>query len=257
MMSVVREAFRQVHDGYSVDRIICDPDLNSQFTSKCHALGLSDDVSQLNRSLLSLRKSGRLALPTTKQTRFDDEEYRFAAEIAARHIERRDSVSLDEILVDSVRAGEFDGLCSDLCPSATPLQYRWSALGLRKQRGLTPEIISHAIPAMAVTIHGCKSLSIDHIPIGPGLYIFFDDTQTLYVGEASNLRARLKKHLDHSDNKQLAQWFWKQGFEKARIELHLLDKKCSTRVRRSLETELIRSRKPAFNIRGINSVSED
>lgn len=252
MTSLLREAFQQVHEGYSVDRVICDPELNEKFVAKCGSLGLPNSSLALNRGLLSLRKSGKLAVLTTKQTRFIDDEYRFAAEMSIRHLERRDALSLDEILINPVRAVEFDNLCADLSPGATPLQYRWSALGLRKQRGLSPEIISHAIPATSVVIYSCNSITTDQIPTAAGLYIFFDESQTLYVGEASNLRSRLKKHLDHSDNKQLARWLWEHGFEKARIELHVLDVDYSTRVRRSLESELIRSRKPAFNIKGLD-----
>ncbi|MCA9013118.1 MAG: GIY-YIG nuclease family protein [Planctomycetaceae bacterium] len=199
-----------------------------------------------------MRKSGKLGSGTTRQTRFKDDEYRFAAEMATRHLERRDAVSLDEILIDPSRAEEFDSLCDSLCSGFSPLQYRWSALGLRKQRCLAPEIVAHAVPATAVVIHKCNEVRTELIPSDSGLYIFFDETQTLYVGEASNLRSRLKKHLDHSDNKQLARWFWEHGFENARLELHVLDARYSTRIRRSLESELIRSRKPVFNIQGID-----
>lgn len=255
MRELIVQAFQDSRDGYSADRVLCDPELNARFVEACKSKGLDETPSSINRRLLNIRKSGKLGTGTQKRTRFNDDEYRFAAEMATRHLERRDAVSLDEILIDPARAEEFDILCSDLCPGASSLQYRWSALCLRKQRGLTPETISHAIQAAAVSIHSCSSVPIHDISTAAGLYIFFDDAQTLYVGEASNLRSRLKKHLDHSDNKQLARWFWEHGFEKARIELHVMEADCSTRIRRSLELELIRSRRPAFNIQGADDTA--
>ena len=64
-----------------------------------------------------------------------------------------------------------------------------------------------------------------------GLYIFYVSSQTLYVGEASNLRVRIKKHFDHSDNKGLARWMWDYGTEDIFLELHVLEDQVSTRTR--------------------------
>jgi hypothetical protein len=59
------------------------------------------------------------------------------------------------------------------------------------------------------------------------------------------------KHLDHSDNKSLARWFWSNGFSRVHLELQILDETTTTKVRKALEAELIASRRPIFNIQAV------
>ena len=92
---------------------------------------------------------------------------------------------------------------------------------------------------------------LDLIPRKPGIYIFADASGYLYLGEAANLRLRVAKHLDHSDRKALARYLWEQGIEGLSIELHVFDPASNGRLtthRRAYEAELIKSRKPHFNI---------
>lgn len=250
MIDQLMIAFQKVNDGFSTDRVLADPELNTRFISACREQGLVASAEELNRNLINLRKSGKLGKQKSKQTRFDDDdEYRFAAEIAVRHIERRDQITLDDILVNPKLATEFDAICEDLAPGHLPLQYRWAALKLRKSRGLSPETISHAIPAETVLMFSVGSINIDNIPNLSGIYCFISERETLYVGEASSLQVRLKKHLKHSDNQFLARWIWKNGIKKLSVEIHVYPE-INTKTRKALEIELIRSRKPLFNVLG-------
>lgn len=250
MKCLISEAFLQVRSGFSTDRVLADPDLNAAFVSACREQGLDESPEKLNRQLLNIRKAGKLGKLQSKPTQFDDEEYSFAAEIAVRHLERREQITLDDILVDPSLAKQFDAICEDIAPGFSPLRYRWAALRLRKSRKLTPEIISHAVPSSDVSIIDVSTLKIDEIPSKPGIYCFMSDKETLYVGEAKSLRSRLKKHLNHSDNRFLARWIWEHGIGILTIELHLLGEDVKTKVRKALETEMIRSRKPLFNVLG-------
>lgn len=249
MKSAIRQAYETVCDRFSEDRVVADPELNCLFLIECRSLSLDAPACDLNRSLLNLRKSG--SLPKSQRSRKtsfrDEDEYRFASEIAARFLERRDRVSLDEIICDPEKAREFDELAAKIAPGYSPLQYRWAALNLRKLKALRPEIISHALPSTSVTVTAVNQLVVNDISSDPGLYVFYNRMQTLYVGEASNLRTRLKTHLDHSDNKGLARWLWEHGVDEVFIEFHLLDASVTTRVRRALEAELIVTRRPIFN----------
>ncbi len=141
-------------------------------------------------------------------------------------------------------------MAAALAPGFAPLQYRWAALNLRKARRLKPELLSRIAPAETVSLGRVTDVDPLCISNKQGLYIFYDpkSRKTLYVGEASNLRKRLDKHLDHSDNKSLARWLWANGFEELYLELHLLPEKTTKRVRRALEAELIGSRRPLFNV---------
>jgi len=51
------------------------------------------------------------------------------------------------------------------------------------------------------------------VPDSPGIYVLRSEAGCLYIGEAENLRRRLAKHLDHSDRKLLARYFWEYGFD--------------------------------------------
>ncbi len=91
------------------------------------------------------------------------------------------------------------------------LNYRWAALNLRKTRQLKPELLSRIVPADVVELGRVEDIDVAKIPVRQGLYAFFTNTETLYVGEAENLRKRVARHLDHSDNRGLAHWLWERG----------------------------------------------
>jgi site-specific DNA-methyltransferase (adenine-specific) len=250
MKAAIRAAFEAVRDGFAADRVVADPILNQRFVSECRQQGLDLAIRDLNRALLNLRKGGHLAgTPTFRKTSFaDEEDYQFASEIAVRFLERRDRISLDEIICDPETAAEFDRVAAQISPGFSSLQYRWAAFNLRKRRVLRPEIIAHALPSKHVTVTPIETLNIEDISTEQGIYVFYQQSQTLYVGEATNLRNRMKKHLDHSDNKGLARWLWDHGTDNIFLELHMLDASVETRVRRALEAELITTRHPVFNV---------
>jgi hypothetical protein len=126
MKAQVRDAFLTVRDRYPPDRVVADPQLNQAFISECRRLGLADSIKALNQKLLNLRKGGNLkGLPRSVRTSFrNEEEYRFAGEIAARHLERQKNVTVDEIICDPELVREFDSIAADLAPGFLPFQYR-------------------------------------------------------------------------------------------------------------------------------------
>ncbi len=244
------QCFQSVRVDFSADRVVVDPDLNERFILACHDAGLIETAADLNRGLLNIRKRGQLPRTGRCTATFfpEEEDYRFAAEIAARVLQRRDGFALDAILCDPDLCRQLDGLAMEIAPGFSPLQYRWAALNLRKAKKLSPEILGRVIQSETVLSFRVDGLSSEAIPASQGLYVFYDPPQTLYVGEAGNLRSRLKKHLDHSDNRGLARWLWEHGTAGALLEIHILPHDTPTAHRRALETELIRSRNPLFNV---------
>jgi GIY-YIG catalytic domain len=251
MTTPLLKAFEECRSGYSADRVVADPELDRLFLGRCRELGIVDSDEQINRQLLNARKASTLlAKKTTHRTSFRDEgDYAFASEIAVRFLERRDGATLDDVICSPTKAVEFDQIAQRVCPGYSPLQYRWAALGLRKKRKLRPELIGHVIRPENVTQFPVTSLIVKDLPTAQGVYIFFCSDQTLYVGEATNLRNRLSKHLEHSDNKGLARWLWEHGGDDLHVELQVLPSGTRTKVRRAVESELIASRKPVFNLR--------
>ena len=246
----ISQALASMDTPWSIDRVIVDPELNQAFVLACRTLGLVEDVVTLNRRLMNLRKRASLKRETrSRKTSFADEaEYRFASEIAVRALERQTSRSLDEILCDPCLIAQFDLLAQEIAPGYSTVQYRWAALNLRKSKHLAPEILGRIVQSVEVLRFTLDEIDLSTLPVEQGLYIFHELRETLYVGEAQHLRNRLKKHLDHSDNKGLARWLWEHGTAGVFLELHTLPSDTSTTVRRALETELIRSRHPLFNV---------
>lgn len=251
----LRQAFDIVRSGYSPDRVVADPAMNALFLEECSRLAIPLSPTELNCALLNLRKRGALRGIRSARTAFQNEdEYRFAAEIAARHLERREGRTLDRILCEPVLAAEFDELASSIAPGFLNVQYRWAALNLRKSRRMQPELLVQIIRPTRVQVHKVKDLSLTSLESGQGLYFFYTPTEPLYIGETHSLRNRLAKHLDHSDNKALARWMWEFGVENLFLEVQVFETAVSQKVRRALEAEMILSRKPLFNIKVMESI---
>lgn len=250
MKATLRTAFEATRQGFSADRVVADPELNQAFLAKCAELGLNDTVAVLNRALLNLRKRGELRGLKSLRTSFPNQtEYTFAAEIAVRFLERLHHVTLDDIMCDPRLVEEFDSRASQVCPGASLLQYRWAALNLRKTQKLKPELLARVAPPERISDFAIDGLDQSQIPDSPGLYLFYSSDHALYIGETDNLRSRIRKHLDHSDNRGLARWLWQRGDELLRLEIQVLQPSQGLRVRRALEMELIRSRRPIFNVK--------
>jgi hypothetical protein len=253
MKAVVRDAFLAVRvDCCSPDVVIADPDLNERYLQECHVRGLAQMPAELNHCLLNLRKNSDLkGIKSKRVVLRNQEEYRFASEIAVRFLERRHRLSLDQILCDPARAAELAVIAAQLAPGFTPFQYRWAALNLRKKKKLRPELLSKVVQADAVITARVVDLKTDKLPARAGLYLFIEPGRVLYVGECKNLQKRISKHLDHSDNKGLAHWFWEHGTTELHLEYHVLPLGITSRSRKALEAELIRSRRPFFNVAGV------
>ena len=145
MSEEVIEAFDEARERFSSDRVIADPVFRARFIKLCQERGNTSSEESLCRLLMNLRKAGRLSHLKSNRTQFNDCEYRFASEIAVRHLERRSQITLDDILCSPALVFEFDSTCEKIAPGFSPLRYRWAALSLRKSRSISPEIMSTKI----------------------------------------------------------------------------------------------------------------
>lgn len=195
------EAFFAARDGFPVDRVIADPDLNARFTDICARLGLPGKVTDWNHRLMNLRKAAYFkGLPRSKVTSFPLEEaefekYKFACEIAMEKF-RSDGTPLDHILCDPQLARQFDEYVLSMIPERlSSLKIRWFALRIRKCACL------HRKKARMledyVALPGSRSFAdpfdlMSKVPADPGLYWLRGADRHLYVGETRNLRDRLE-----------------------------------------------------------------
>ncbi|MFN3192224.1 MAG: GIY-YIG nuclease family protein [Aureliella sp.] len=242
-----------------------------------------------------LAKATRRA-PTSELSVSTREQMSIVAEIASRRIHDEFLAHTDAILVDSVVRTRFNRIAEELLAryqissSGPPPKsdrrltaesktesksesitnsakatdrdlylVRKSALRLRKTRRLQPELLSRvtdwkrSIAEFEIAVLSDRLLEI---PEKPGIYIFRDGTGFLYIGQAANLRSRLRSHLSDSDRVALADYLAHTEEGRARnnsvsLELHIFEKGSpgeSLPIRRAYESELIRTREPRLNI---------
>jgi len=201
----IEDAFLSTHEGFSTDRLLVDPHLNAAFIARCKETGVPGQAAEVNRMLIRLRKAGKFKPQFTPRTipiaRAEFDRYSFAAEIAwnLARIEYSDA-SLDEILCDPEKAKLFDRLADDFAPGYKSVDYRWAALRLRK-RITKPDRMKAKANLSVFTVErfhnsrALKKIAFSQIEEQSGLYLLKDNSRKdLYLGETSNLRARLIYH---------------------------------------------------------------
>lgn len=254
--SFVDSAFSETHQGFSADELLLDDRLRMKFVAMCQQSDLDATEFQYCWALLNLRKAGKLSKKSTKRRPAADlESILPLAESAARSIQDEHNVSTDKMIAHPELRKQFDDLILNLNSDADVYAYRKAAFRLRKTRKLKPELIVRVADWNKVVSRKLASEfaeNLGSVPAKPGVYLFFDQSGYLYIGEAKNLRDRLKQHLDESDRASLANYFKQNKLSKIQIEIHAFDPQSDGRkvsARRAYESELIRTRNPRFNIR--------
>jgi predicted GIY-YIG superfamily endonuclease len=253
---VVKAAFLRVGRGRSTDDIVIDDTLNKAFTDACLESVPTATPFDCNWTLFKIRKSAGLGPVAQRRSKEQYGDILHAAEIAARQMEDKHGLTIDRVFCHPEFRQEFDGIASAITPGVPSYLLRKAAFKLRKGRQLKPELIKRVADwGRTVCCFPADQLieDPDLLPRKPGIYIFSDRSGYLYVGEADNLRVRISKHLDHSDRKALARYLWDIGTLDLRVEFHAFDSESDGRkqaCRRAYEAELIRSRRPKFNIQG-------
>jgi hypothetical protein len=267
----ITAAMRKSSAGYSVDEIVIDDQRRERFLSSIdpqwQSAGEDWQRDTLLR-LLSLRKAGKIDSKATQRGPAAAPELAHVAEIAARSVLDQHPVSTDTLLCDPRLRRHLQAAAtrlvgtpgeSDSQKSQPPDAYsiRKHLLRLRKTRQLRPELVQRVadwdrtIDSLTVD-RLIKALGAGEISTGPGVYLFYDPTGYLYIGEAANLKARLLQHTSQSDRVTLNQYLDSGAEGSITVELHTFGDQSPANeltIRRAYESELIRSRQPRFNIR--------
>ncbi len=253
---VVKSVFLSLGGGRSSDDVVIDDDLNKAFTDACRNIVPTATSFECNWTLFKVRKASGLGPVARRRGKEQYGDILHAAEIAARRMEDKHGLTIDRVFCHPEFRQEFDAIASAIAPGVSTFLLRKAAFKLRKGHQLKPELIKR-VADWGRTVHSYPAEQLtenpDLLPRKPGIYIFSDRTGYLYVGEADNLRGRLSKHLDHSDRKGLARYFWDIGTKDLIVEFHAFSPESDGRrqsCRRAYEAELIRSRKPRFNVQG-------
>lgn len=240
------QAFGEIRDGYSADRVVADPTLNRRFLRRCRELGLSGTDYDLNWRLLNARKNSLMSdLPRTKRyTVNETDKFEYASELAVRHLQRTKNVSLDQIICDPDLAHEFDRFAGRLAPGFTPLEYRWMALGLRKAGRLLGETVARLDVPKLEMVASVSKLKPSALSQTCGLYLFSSQGRPVFLGQTDSLRPRLERHLEVSDSRGLPGWLWDEG----PLDLSVAETPGILRAsRQTAEILLIKQLHPALN----------
>ncbi|MCC9655811.1 DNA methyltransferase [Rhodopirellula halodulae] len=204
-------AFRDIHDGHSVDRVLLDPVLSDRLESACRRISEHEPAASRRQRLIELRASGALTaegihperlttIPTTTLERFS-----YAAELSwATLAQRYPEHSLDDIFIDPKLLIEYDREALLHAADADPLTLRWCATQLRswattarehQPNADEPERSSPKFSAAKnwTTTSGPTSKSGS---ANGGLYqVLAQDGSVLFVGETSDFTVRFGDHL--------------------------------------------------------------
>jgi DNA modification methylase/predicted GIY-YIG superfamily endonuclease len=198
------DSFYATHDGFSIDWLLADPELQATFHEACRDAGVIGHPADWNRELLRIRKTG--AFPkrgTIQKVHITDSEldnFSFAAEIAWRlATEKFPGSSIDEIFCDPAKAASFDRTARRFAPGFRVAEYRWAALRLRKaSRELVDEVKQfHFVFAKRefTRFQSLGRLSPSRYERTPGVYLLRDQwKQPLYIGRTIDLGRRLLQH---------------------------------------------------------------
>ncbi len=240
------DAFRATHDGYSLDRVIIDPELNGQLADRCRQLGLPGEPRSWNRTLFGMRKAGLLVeFPARRRTeirREDCENFLFASEIAWRDMIKAGHESLDSILCDPFLAAEFDEIARKWAPGFTSLQYRWAAMRLRKSAKL-----GRSRAKLLMDVQFNKEVPLDltssnKLPEESGVYVVVarSNREALYAGESSNLRQRLHLQFGIETRPQWKKW--------KSLTAHYFRTTCDYADRLAYQYRMIMKHQPLLNL---------
>jgi hypothetical protein len=253
--SPIKRAFQLTREGRSPEFIICDESLNSKFRSEARRLGFAGTEAQINTQLMSLRKQGKLKdCPTTRPKKPDPQRHRYLNAVlnAMRVIERQLGKNVDNVICDPDTRSQFDAMIQFLHPGASPFETQYAALSLRKSRRLRPEPVGQIVRAVTSKIIGLVDLEqrMNEVPERPGVYIFFDEEITLYVGKAEKLRDRIGEHISTWSYRDVIHQIREGRRTNTFVAYHELPVTITPRELAAYETELIRSRKPEHNRAG-------
>lgn len=247
----IMQAFLEVRDRYSADKVIADPELDRKFLRRCRELGLAGTDYELNWKLMNARKASKLSgisdLIKTRSYRMGRviDEFEYASELAVRYIQQRTDVSLDQIICDPDLAQEFDTYAAKLAPGFSPLQYRWSAFGLRKAGRLGKKADQIGELPELETFGRVRDLELGKIPNIGGLYLFSSREKPVFASQTDNLRHRLERHIKVSSS-GLPRWIWDVRREPLKLEAAPLPG-ITRSLRQAMETLLVRQWKPVLN----------
>ena len=256
-IDLVRRAYAAVHGGYSIDRMICDPERNALFVQRCWKLGAQAGQFELNWTLLRARKNGQIGtvagVESYRVAREVMDQYLFASELALRQLQdeayyqNQADLSLDQILCDPKLAARFEDVAKRLAPGFSSLDYRWAAFTIRKaqQRSVNRVDAAPEFEWLGAT----RDVRVSKIEKTSGFFWLECDGADIYLGHAENLRAQVDRMFQASGAGTSVIPTWLRGQEDKAMRLAIAPfPGRSPSKREPIKTAYVQTREPLFNV---------
>jgi hypothetical protein len=258
--SIVVKAFAEIHNGYSIDRTLADPQLAARYVKRCQQLGVDAPHAAICRRLLRLRKEGGFPVKTTRKDERDLHPFLIPAELAFAKLTYRYDASYDDLLADPDLGKAFDENVARLVQvtkvgrSENVLVYRLAALHLRKnirsRRKADAEQLAHLdISKVKTHWHTPGHLSdvqLDSVPSSEGVFSLREPDRYLFLSKSDNLRFGVGIFRDAHVLASVGNHFWSPSPERITVDfVRPNDVQVDLRL---FEFKAIETYQPIFNL---------
>jgi site-specific DNA-methyltransferase (adenine-specific) len=214
--SIIVEAFAQIHDGYSVDRTLADPQLAARFVKLCRKLGIDAPHAAVCRRLLRLRKAGGFPVQTTREEKRNLHPFLIPAELAFAKLTYRYDASYDDLLADPDVGKAFDENVANVGRLGNAVDYRLAALHLRKnvrsrRKADAKQLARLDISKVKAHWHTPGHLSdvrLDTVPDSEGVFSLREPGRYLFLSQSDDLRAGVGVFQDEDVLASMGNHFW-------------------------------------------------
>lgn len=262
MDRLVAEAFEQVREGKSPERILWDEKLAGRFHAAARRLGVHAPAPQLDRRLINLRKNParyrRRGIELSATEVRDPQpsvvpQFAHALEFALVRLRNRYGASIDDILLDPDLVREYEGLARRVAKSLTSRELRLGALYIRKARhvergelSLFGHLDSAALERQTKSLGTLSAVSPASVRPSAGLIEVLERDQYLYVSVSNNLQAVVREFVSGPTLRVMANHLWTP--ERSRIGLRIYEGADFDRTdMRRWQLKLIQEKEPVFN----------
>lgn len=224
--SIIVKAFAEIHNGYSVDRTLADPQMAARYVLRCRQLGIDAQHTAICRRLLGLRKAGGFPVKTTKVDKRDLHPFLIPAELAFAKLTYRYNASYDDLLADPNIGKAFDENVAKVGQSGDVVAYRLAALHLRKnvrsrRRADVKELAKLDISTVMPHWHtpgNLSDLQLTAVPDSEGVFSLREPDRYLFLSKAENLRSSIGIFQDADVLASVGNHFWSPSSDKIAVD---------------------------------------
>jgi site-specific DNA-methyltransferase (adenine-specific) len=224
--SIIVNAFAEIHNGYSVDRTLADPQLAARYVKRCQKLGVGAQHAAICRRLLRLRKAGGFPVKTTREDKRNLHPFLIPAELAFVKLTYRYDASYDDLLADPEVGKAFDENVVKVGGSGDVVDYRLAALHLRKnvrsRRKADADQLAHLdISKVKPRWHTPGHLSdfrLDAVPDSEGVFALREPDRYLFLSQSENLRSDVGIFQDAEILASVGNHFWSPSPDKITVD---------------------------------------